>query len=265
MEKLREIAKKMRDMAPGVALTGAGVSAESGISTYRDKGGLWDTHPKGASSGILGVLAAYPEQAPQILKGFFDSLKTARPNAGHIALADMERLGILAAVITQNVDDLHNKAGSRTVFELHGNMFRLRCISCNQRQMPGMAEYFAFADKMVESLKTKGFEALLGELPACPACNSGVMRPDFVSFGEPVQQLEESFALASRSGFVLVCGTSGVVHPAASIPGYAKARGAYLVEINPKPSELTRQADDFVAAPTGEALPRLVELLKEMR
>lgn len=258
-EALEKIAARIRERSPGVALTGSGVSAESGISTYRDEGGLWDSHPRGASGGMLGVLAAYPEKAPEILSGFFRALMDAEPNPGHKALAGLETAGVLAGVITQNVDNLHVRAGSRNVYELHGNMFRLRCLTCGKTSGLTREDFRKLADRLVEQLTTSGLESLLSALPKCHC--GGVKRPDFVSFGEPVQKLPEALELAAKSGFVLTCGTSGLVHPAASIPAHAKARGAYLVEVNVKPGELTPIMDDFVEGRAGEVLPRLLGLL----
>lgn len=252
---IRKAAAEMKKRAPGVAFTGSGVSAESGISTYRDRGGLWDTHPKGASGGMLGVLAAYPEKAPEILSGFFDSLLRAEPNPAHRAMAAMEDMGLLSAVITQNVDDLHNRAGSRTVYELHGNVLRLRCLSCGHLASPGREEFSRLAARLVEAVSRGGIEALAAALPLCRC--TGLMRPDFVSFGESVQKLPEAALAAQNAGFMLICGTSGLVYPAASLPFRAKESGALIVEVNPVESELTAIADVFIRQTAAEALPLL--------
>ncbi|MEW5735283.1 MAG: Sir2 family NAD-dependent protein deacetylase [Thermodesulfobacteriota bacterium] len=254
-EKIRRAAREMKRRAPGVAFTGSGVSAESGISTYRDRGGLWDSHPKGASGGMLGVLAAYPEKAPEILAGFFDSLKAAEPNAGHRAIAALEEQGILSAVITQNVDNLHRLAGSRTVFELHGNIMRLRCLACGRKTMPSREEFFALAAELVSGLSRSGMEGLLSALPSCEC--RGTLRPDFVSFGESVQDLPEASSASQRAGFMLICGTSGLVYPAASLPFRAKEAGAFIVEVNPRRSELSDIADVFLQDTAAKVLPGL--------
>ncbi len=261
MERLlQETARRLKDLPPGVALTGSGVSAESGISTYRDKGGLWDTHPRGAGGGMLGVLAAYPEEAPRILSDFFGALKRAEPNAGHLALAEMERAGRISAVITQNVDDLHTRAGSRTVLELHGNVMRLRCTACGKKERPRREEFFELAVRLVDGISGGDLAGLLAQLPRCMGCG-GTQRPDFVSFGEEVQDLAEAVRLSTEAGFMLVCGTSGLVHPAAALPGWAKERGAYIVEVNPRESALTPLADEVLRGSSAEILPRLLDLM----
>ncbi|MBI5843417.1 MAG: NAD-dependent protein deacylase [Deltaproteobacteria bacterium] len=251
---------KLKSLPAGAALTGSGVSAESGISTYRDKGGLWDTHPKGASGGMLGVLAAYPEKASQILGDFFGSLKRALPNPGHTALAEMEKAGFIRGIITQNVDDLHNRAGSRVVYELHGNVMRVRCMSCGKKERPQRDEFFEVAERLAAKASGTGLSALLGELPRCMACH-GILRPDFVGFGEAVQDLSEAVTLAENCGFMLVCGTSGLVHPAASLPLRARERGALIVEINPGESALTNIADAVIRERSAQALPALLKLM----
>lgn len=252
---IRKAAREMKKRAPGVAFTGSGVSAESGISTYRDRGGLWDSHPKGASGGMLGVLAAYPEKAPEILAGFFDSLKRSEPNAGHLALAALEKKGLVGAVITQNVDNLHRRAGSRTVYELHGNIVRLRCLSCGKKRMQERDEFFALADRLVSAVGSSGLSGLATALPICEC--AGALRPDFVSFGEEVQDLPQAAEASAKAGFMLICGTSGLVYPAASLPFRAKEAGAFIVEVNPRRSELTEIADVFLADTAANVLPRL--------
>jgi len=246
----------------GVALTGAGVSAESGISTYRDPGGLWDTYQEGASGGMMAVLAARPDKAPEILGAFFGRLRQAQPNPGHLALAELEKMGHLSSVITQNVDGLHRRAGS-TVYELHGSLYRVRCLTCGRKQELDRETLFALVDRMIESFaqgQARGGPRA-GVFPPC-ACGAGPMRLDFVSFGEPVQELDKALSDVSRCDFMLVVGTSGFVHPAAALPGKAKAHGAFLIEVNPKESELTPLCDLFLQGAGGEVLPKLVEALR---
>ena len=132
MSDIERAAEMIFSARKGVAFTGAGVSAASGISTYRDTGGLWDRY---GSQGMLNVLAKHPDKAHEILGGFFSALEAARPNPAHLALAQLEEMGHLVAVITQNVDNMHREAGNETVFELHGNLFRLRCMSCETKQV----------------------------------------------------------------------------------------------------------------------------------
>lgn len=255
-----QAAEAIRSRKPGVALTGAGVSAESGISTYRDPGGLWDTYQEGASGGMMAVLAARPDKAPEILGGFFGRLRRAEPNPGHLALAELEKMGRLSAVITQNVDGLHRRAGS-TVYELHGSLYRVRCLTCGRKEELDRETLFSLADRMIEGFTQGRGGPRAGVFPPC-ACGAGPMRLDFVGFGEPVQDLDKALGEVGRCAFMLVVGTSGFVHPAAALPGRAKARGAFLIEVNPKESEITPLCDLYLQGAGGEVLPRLVEALR---
>jgi NAD-dependent deacetylase len=248
----------------GVAFTGAGVSAESGISTYRDPGGLWDTYAEGSSGGMLAVLAAHPEKAPEILGGFFDRLKQAQPNPGHRSLVALEQLGYIHTVITQNVDNLHREAGSSRVYELHGNIFRLRCLECGRKVFFNRQTFFELMDELVKELSHFSLAEIVDLLPHCDLCG-GPMRPDFVSFGEEVQQFREASVAALTCDLMLIVGTSGVVYPAASLPEGAKSRGAVVIEVNPKESELTASADLFLQGTAGEVLPQLVKAIQEQK
>jgi NAD-dependent deacetylase len=216
---LAEAAKLLARSKFAIAFTGAGVSAESGVPTFRGKNGLWKTY----RAEELSTPEAF-RRDPYIVWEFYKwrmwKILRARPNPAHYALAELERMGILRAVITQNVDNLHREAGTKNLIELHGNIFRVRCTSCNYR----------------ENLKETGrLEKFLTEkgLPRCPKCGS-LLRPDVVWFGEPLprEALEEAFSLAERADLVLVIGTSGVVYPAAYIPYIVKERGGRVVEIN---------------------------------
>ena len=250
----------IRSARRGLAFTGAGVSAESGISTYRDPGGLWDRY---GAEGMLNVLARHPDQAHEILSGFFNALKAARPNPAHAALARLEALGHLAAVATQNVDNLHREAGSRTVYEMHGNLYRLRCLTCGRKRTLERAELFDIVGRALE--RAAGFSLLdfARHFPAC-SCGGGT-RLDFVSFGEAVQDLPRAMDAARACDLMLIVGTSGLVHPAASLPQIAKAAGAALIEINARESELTPACDLFVRARAGEALPMILERVEKRR
>ncbi len=246
----------------GIALTGAGVSAESGIATYRDKGGLWDRFQEGASGGMLGVLASHPEEAPQILRDYFRKMEESRPNPGHVALVQLEEMGLLRAVITQNVDDLHRQAGTSLLYELHGNVYRLRCMACGKRRRLDRNSAFELAEDVAQKIKHFSLAAIAEILPRCEC--GGAMRPDFVGFGEPVHHLQEAMAELQKTEWLIIAGTSGVVHPAASFPAWARERGAATIEVNNKESEFTRKVDYFLEGPAGEVLPRLVEAVKNM-
>lgn len=245
-----------------VALSGAGVSAESGISTYRDTGGIWDRYPEGNSGGITAVLANHPEEAPHILMGFLNGMKAARPNPGHLALVDLEKMGYLRSVITQNVDNLHREAGNSRVLEMHGNIFRLRCLECGKKKILERQAYFEMMAELVTKIDRFSMEEIRTRLPLC-SCG-GNTRPDAVAFGEPVQELKEAIAEAETCDLMLILGTSGVVYPAASLPSHARSGGARLIEINPKTSALTAQCDLFLEGKTGDILPRIVSSLQEI-
>jgi NAD-dependent deacetylase len=260
-DMIRKAAQMIAERGAGVALTGAGISAESGISTYRDSGGLWDRYGEGASGGILEVLMSRPKEAPMILGEFFSKLLKARPNQGHLALKDLERLGYLKAVITQNIDNLHHKAGSSVVYELHGNIFRLRCLQCGLRE-PQDDDAFESLGKRLTEAAGVSFDAIISSLPQCRC--TGRMRPDFVGFGEPVQDLDNAMRESSACGWMLIVGTSGIVHPAASLPIVAKRNGAVLIEVNPKESDLSSIADVTLRGTAGEVLPRLVGSVAEL-
>ena len=233
-----------------VALTGAGVSVESGIRPFRGPGGLWTERGEPPMDGYARFMKdpkGYWERRldPERRRGFGRSLHEAQPNPGHLALSELEGMGVLKSLITQNIDNLHIAAGSIKVHEIHGNVQKLRCINCNTRY------------------PVEGFQ--LSDLPPrCPSCG-GVVKGDTVMFGEPipVPTLNKCLAEAERSDCMLVIGTSAMVYPAASLPIDVKRRGGILIEFNPRESELSRVCDVTVRAPSGESLPKLVSLLKE--
>ena len=259
-DTIQMAAETIRQGTAGVALSGAGISAESGISTYRDPGGLWDRYREGATDGMLGVIMHHPHEAPHILRDFFNRLKAAKPNPGHLALAELEQMGYIRSVITQNIDNLHREAGNTKVYELHGNIYRLRCLQCGKIEKVKREAFFALAEDLVR-ITPFSFNALLAHLPRCQC--SGTMRPDFVGFGERVQDLEGALTEALTCSWMMIVGTSGIVHPAASLPLKAKSQGAVLIEVNPKQSELSHMADIVLRGAAGDVLPRLVDALKQ--
>lgn len=221
-----------------VAFTGAGVSAESGVPTFRGNDGIW----KKFKPEELANLDAFMKN-PDLVWEWYAHRKriiaTIKPNPGHYALAKMEQALPQFALITQNIDNLHRRAGSKTVFELHGNIERNFCVKCGT----------GYANE--EVLKRTGS-------PRCDKCN-GLIRPDVVWFGEmlPEEEWEHSVRAAESADVFLSIGTSGVVYPAASIPLMAKQAGAYIVEVNPEPTPLTEQADEFLMGASGVILPDL--------
>ncbi|NPA47930.1 MAG: NAD-dependent deacylase [Thermococci archaeon] len=228
-----------------VALTGAGISAESGVPTFRGSNGLWKRY-RPEELATPEAFFRDPELVWEFYKWRMEMVLNARPNPAHRALAELERMGILRAVITQNVDDLHREAGSRNVVELHGNIFRVRCTSCPYR----------------EDLKESGRAGEFVEetdVPRCPECGS-LLRPDVVWFGEALREetIGKAFHLAQEADLMLVVGTSGVVYPAAYLPRVVKEHGGRIIEVNVEESAITPIADVFVQGKAGEVLPVLV-------
>lgn len=248
---IEEAAKLLARSRFAIAFTGAGISAESGVPTFRGGSGLWKKY-RPEELATPEAFRKDPNLVWEFYRWRMKLIMRARPNRAHRALAELERMGIVKAVITQNVDDLHREAGSQNVIELHGNIFRVRCTSC------GYTEDLKRSGRLNEFLKEKG-------LPRCPECGS-LLRPDVVWFGEPLprEALEEAFRLAERADVVLVIGTSGVVYPAAYIPQIVKETGGRVIEINPEESGITPIADVFLRYPAGEAMERLMERIGRM-
>ena len=239
-EMVKKVAEEMVRGKKVVALTGAGISVESGIPPFRGKGGLWERFDPEEYADISSFRRD-PAKVWTMFKEFREVMDQARPNAGHLGLAQLEEMGYLRAIITQNVDGLHQEAGNKEVVEFHGNNRWLVCQSCRQR----------FASRTV-SLET---------LP--PLCHcQGVLKPDAVFFGEPIplEALYRAREEAFTCKVMLVIGTSAVVYPAADMPHLAKASRARIIEINPEETSLTHQISDcFVPGTAGQVLPLLVE------
>ncbi|MFP3199835.1 MAG: NAD-dependent protein deacetylase [Thermoproteus sp.] len=235
---MEEVARALAASKSAVAFTGAGVSAESGVPTFRGAGGLWERY-RPEELATPEAFERDPDPVWRWYKWRQELIYAADPNPAHLALAELERLGVLKVVITQNVDGLHRKAGSRRVVELHGNIWRVRCTSCG-REFP--------------------VEKPVGEIPPrCPICG-GLLRPAVVWFGEPLPRgaWEEALSLASSADFMLVVGTSGAVYPAAHIPRIAKRNGAVIAVVDPGETALDDIADFKIRGKAAEILPRLV-------
>ncbi|MFH0728233.1 MAG: NAD-dependent deacylase [Pseudomonadota bacterium] len=227
-----------------IALTGAGISVESGIPPFRGKGGIWERYDPFEYAHIDSY-RKHPEKVWQVfLTDLVQTLNRAKPNRGHKGLAQLEGLGQLNTVITQNVDGLHQAAGNTDVIEFHGNFAWHRCMSCGNR------------------LETHDLD--LSVLP--PRCRcGGIFRPECIFFGEliPRNALERSHRLAMQCDVILVVGTSASVQPAAMIPEMAKSAGAKVIEINPERTPLTgRITDVFLQGSAGEMMTALVSALK---
>jgi NAD-dependent protein deacetylase/lipoamidase len=233
-----------------LVLTGAGVSAESGIPTFRAAGGLWESHPVEEVASPQGF-AADPALVWRFYSERRTKAKTCAPNPGHEALVALEdRLGDRFLLATQNVDGLHRRAGSRRLVEMHGNLFRSRCSACDRP---------AFDDERVYAE---------GTLPRCELCRgrgvSSLLRPHIVWFGEmldpaDLRTIDAFMAEAARHRFVfLAVGTSGVVYPAAGLVLSARAAGASTWLVNAEPAENAGMFERYVQGPSGKVLPRLL-------
>jgi NAD-dependent deacetylase len=221
-------------------LTGAGVSQESGLRTFRDaQDGLWAQY----KPQDLASPAAFTRD-PKLVWDWYawrrEAVKGVRPNSGHYALVELEKRIPEFTLITQNVDGLHRMAGNLNVFELHGNIQRVRCSECN-----------TFAEDWDDDSES---------VPQCKKCG-GLLRPDVVWFGEklPFDQLEGAVEAAGTCEVFISVGTSGVVQPAASLAHAARNRGAVVVEVNAEPTPLTSKANYFLQGKSGEILPNLVK------
>jgi NAD-dependent deacetylase len=236
-----------------IALTGAGLSVESGIPPFRGPNGLWTKYGEPPMNGYERFLAdpqkAWEERLnPQgPMRELWQALTSAKPNPGHRALAELEEMDVVRATITQNVDNLHRLAGSRRLLEIHGNATLIRCIRCVTRFERHEIDY-----------------AILP--PRCPRCD-GLLKSDTVSFGEPIPPdvLEACGMEAEHADCMIVAGTSATVYPAAGFPMAIAGRGGDLIEVNPYPSELTPLCRVTLTGPAGDVLPALVERVRALR
>jgi len=248
-----------------VAFTGAGISAESGVPTFRDPGGLWDQFDPaefGTVEGMLGVVQKKPELIRQFLLQTVVIFEQSRPNPGHYGLCELEKHGVLKTVITQNIDNLHTDAGSKNVLEVHGNLFRARCTRCGRRYQLDKQELLKKTRELLEDAEGFGIDKLLTILPPCEC--GGLTRPDVVMFGEAVQQLNQSFAAAGSTDALLVLGTSGVVYPAAAVPHQAHQSGAKIIVINPTENAYSAITEVYIKEPSGEAMPKVMDYFMEL-
>ncbi len=244
------ISKKLESLLKTVdsicVLTGAGISAESGVATFRGTDGLWSKLKPEELANFDAFL-----RNPDIVWEWYNHRKQiihdVKPNAAHYALAAMEPLVKDFTLTTQNIDNLHARAGSKRVLELHGNIERSYCVTCG-KYVP---------DVVVTKEK---------RIPHCDVCG-GVIRPDVVWFGEMLPQdvLEESTSAAARCGLFLTIGTSAVVYPAAGLPLKARESGAYVVEINLEKTEISHMVDESLIGKAGEILPQLADIMKTSR
>jgi NAD-dependent deacetylase len=236
-----------------LALVGAGISVESGIPPFRGPGGLWTRLGEPAMDGYQKFIAdptawwaARVSGEEDEISQFLKMLEGAKPNAAHYALAEMEQMRFLHHVITQNIDNLHQEAGSKEITEIHGNRTKLRCIACGAR--------FPLREYGAEEIP-----------PRCPHCQ-GILKSDTVMFGEPIPRdaLLSCETQTRRCDCMLLVGTSATVYPAAEFPLIAARSGACLIEINPMETPLSGLCQVVLRAPAAAALPKLVEKLRDI-
>lgn len=272
-----EFIEKLRSCQKVVVFTGAGMSAESGIPTFRDaQTGLWAKfNPQDIASTEAFL------RNPQLVWDWYvhraELVRNALPNPGHMAVAAMQDFVDSVTVITQNIDNLHQKAGSQSVLELHGSLFRLKgfvspeelsapnysreiCPLCYGYAEHGVCDPFATRSDLAET------ELIAGAVPRCPRCEA-LLRPDIVWFGEPldIKVLEKSMCAADTCDLMICIGSSLEVQPAGSIPVRAKRAGAPVIEINPEPTALSAHADLFIQDKVVDALPVLLDMIWKKR
>lgn len=240
MNGINDAVKKLLSSRQTVALTGAGISTASGIPDFRGSHGLWKTYDPSVYAHIQ-TFSREPELVWELAFRLLDMAHKTEPNTAHNALAAMERAGLLHAVITQNIDNLHQRAGSRNVINYHGTVGQAVCLTCH-----------------------KSITVECGTVPVCGTCGR-IMKPAFTLFGEPVPAAAflEARNLASFSDVFMVIGTSAVVQPAADLPFIARENRAYIIEMNSEETGLTNYITDcFIKGPVEETLPQLVSAMK---
>jgi NAD-dependent deacetylase len=236
------LAELMRERRPCVVLTGAGISTESGIPDFRSAGGIWERYDP-CEVAHVDAFRRDPARVWEFYALRLDTLAAAEPNDGHRALAELEEQGWIRAVVTQNVDGLHQRAGSREVVEVHGSLREAECIHCGVR------------------VPLEGAVASL-PLPPCPECGE-ILKPGVVMFGEllPAAAIERAQALATEAGVLLAVGSSLEVHPVAALPGETLAAGGALAIVNRGGSPWDSHAELVIDAAAGETLRALAAAL----
>jgi len=240
---IEEAARAILKSKRSVALTGAGISVESGIPDFRSPGGLWSKYDP-MEYGHIGSFRANPKKVWQMLLEIDQLLEKARPNKAHEVLAILEQKGLLDAVITQNIDNLHQRAGSQNVIEYHGHNRTLRCETCGRIYPKSDIDF--------------------SRIPPLCECG-GLLRPEFVFFGEaiPTRERHSAETAAMDCDVMLVIGTSGSVAPANYLPHIAKHHGATIIEINPSETELPKNVlDIIIREKAGSALEKILEFIE---
>ena len=249
-EKIAQIAAKIKEGGNNVIFTGAGISTESGIPDYRSQGGIWDKYRPVYFDEFMSSQASRTEYWQRWVE-LYQGIAGAKPNSAHLALAKLHEIGLLRAVVTQNVDGLHQESGlpDEKIVELHGNTCRIRCMSCRQ---------IIAIENVQERLKA-------GD-PA-PECDcGGYLKPDTISFGQsmPVAEVEKAAALSRESDFFMVVGSTLLVQPASHMPIFAKDNGAFLSIVNLSETPCDEMCDVLIREKAGIVLKEIVEEVEKI-
>ena len=246
-DKIYQAAELIKHSNYNVAFTGAGISVESGIPPFRGDNGLWSKYDPVFLD--INYFHQHPEKSWRLIKEiFYDFFGKAKPNAAHYTLAEMEKMRLLHSIITQNIDNLHQNAGSKEVYEFHGNSRYLICETCSK----------SFLAKKID---------LSSLPPSCPYCKT-VLKPDFVFFGEPIPEPANtnSFKEAINAEIFILIGTTGEIMPASIIPFEAKKNGKKIIEINVAPSNYTQTITDiFLQGKATVIMQQLLFMLNNQR
>jgi NAD-dependent deacetylase len=239
------LAELVRERQPCVVLTGAGISTESGIPDFRSPTGLWAEYDP-MEYATIGAFSRDPVKVWEFYARRFEVLTTAEPNAGHVALAELERRGLVRAVVTQNIDGLHARAGSREVVEVHGSIRTASCLDCGER-VP--------LEQVIRALRD-------APAPPCPQCGA-ILKPDVVMFGEllPAEAIDRAVELAQQARLLLVVGSSLEVYPVAGLPEETVAAGGQLAIVNRGSTPFDGLASVTIDGGAGETLSALARSL----
>ena len=246
MDTIESAAQIIKNASHLTAFTGAGISVESGIPPFRGENGLWNQYDPTFLD--IRYFQKNPAESWRLIKEiFYDFFGQASPNAAHLGLATLEEQGLIAATITQNIDNLHQDAGSVEVYEFHGNSRNLICLSCGETYPASLFDLNLLP-------------------PLCPGC-SEILKPDFIFFGEAIPEpaMSLSFQETEKADVFLLIGTTGEIMPASQLPRIAKENGAKIIEINIAPSNYTNQITDiFIQEKATVAMTKLVESVQRL-